>query len=568
MPQREVLEVDALFVGAGPAGLGGAIYLSRLLKKSGRTVSIAVIEKAKEVGAHSLSGAVVDPKALIELLIPDEELRLKSQKDGSYLKIFSEMGVPIEGVVDEDYIYFLTESDAVTLPFTLKPLHNKGYLIISLAKLTRWLARTAEKEGIDVFTGFPAVGILANNGRIGGVRTGDKGVDKHSNPKSNYEPGVDITAKVTVICEGTRGHLYRQLNDIYLLDQYKNKQVYATGVKEIWEFPRGSIPPNRVIHTMGWPLKSDAFGGGFIYSMGDNKLCIGFVIGLDYHDPFLDAHYEFQRFKAHPKIASILDGGKMIEYGAKTIPEGGWYSLPRLFMPGCLIAGDTGGLLDAMRLKGVHLAMKSGMLAAETIAEALEKDDYSDAQMSKYERAVFNSYIGKELYKSRGFKQGFAKHGFWIGLLNAGFAQIRGGAGFVRRHMIPGHLMMKTVRGYYGNGAVKPERMKFDNKLTFSKLEDVYYAGTIHDEDSPCHLIVKEPDICVNRCTQEYGNPCQYFCPASVYEFLLPEGDAKGRLQINFSNCVHCKTCDIMDPYGIIRWVPPEGGGGPAYKEL
>lgn len=552
MSNRETLDVDVLFVGAGPAGLAGAIHLARLAKRANKTINIAVIEKGKEVGAHILSGAVMDPRSLYELQ-PD----------------FLARGAPIEGVVEDDSIYFMTEKDAIALPYTPRHLENRGNFIISLSKFTRWLAKIAEEEGVQIFTGFAGSSLLMGPKGICGIRTGDKGVDKHGNKKPNFEAGVDIMAKVILLAEGPRGSLYRQLDKIYMLHESRNPQMYATGVKEVWEFPKGSVPPNRVIHTMGWPLASDAFGGGFIYNMKDDKLCIGFVVGLDYRDPFMEPQHEFQRFKSHPKIASLLDGGKMIEYGAKTIPEGGWYAMPKLFVPpGIFLLGDTAGLLDAMRLKGVHMAMKSGMIAAEIIAEAFAKYDFSEAQLGKYESAVKESWIGRELYKSRNFKTGFVKHGFWLGLLNTSICEFTGGRGIFRHTGVAeDHLYMRRKGDYYGDENARLERMRFDDRITFSKVNDVFYSKTFHDEDTPCHLVVPDTDICVNKCTREYGNPCQYFCPANVYEWVGAD-EGKGRLQINAANCVHCKTCDIMDPYGNILWVVPEGGGGPGYQNL
>jgi len=548
--ERETMDVDVLFVGAGPAGLAGAIRLGQLAKQAGRTLSIMLIEKAREIGAHALSGAVMNPVSLRELL-PDYEAQ----------------GCPIEAKVSDDLIYFMTEHDALILPVNPPALDHHGDFIMTLGTFTRWLAGVAEKSGVDVFAGFPAAQVLVENNHVVGVRTGDKGIDKHGQPKANHEPGIDIRAKVTVFGEGPRGTCTRQLINHFRLDQGRRPQVYATGVKEIWELPEGHVHPGRVIHTMGWPLKTDAFGGGFIYSMSKNRLNVGFVVGLDYKDPFLDPHHELQRFKTHPKIRAMLEGGKLVEYGAKAIPEGGWDAVPKLCAPGAMIAGDSAGLLDAMRLKGVHLAMKSGMLAAETAWDALEADDFTEKTLSKYAARVEASFIKRELYKSRHFKNGF-KINFHAGMAGAGFLQFFGFSPFADVPVPEGHKAMKTVKEYYGRADAKPERIKFDDKLTFSKLTSVYNAGTIHEEDQPCHLKVLDPDLCVNRCVKEFGNPCQHFCPAAVYEWQKKDDADVGHLMINFSNCVHCKTCDIMDPYGIIRWTPPEGGGGPAWQNL
>ena len=551
MPERETLEVDVLFVGAGPAGLGGAIRLAQRAKESGKQISMAVIEKAREVGAHACSGAVMVPRSLREL-IPD----------------FEEKGAPIESPVEEDFIYFLTETRCSVLPFTPPSLRNHGNLIISLGQMTRWLAKQAEAMGVDVFPGFPAVDALVEEGRVVGVRTGDKGIDKNGERKPNYEPGVDIRAKVTIVGEGPRGSLTRILTDRFKLAEGRDPQVYATGVKEIWELPEGGTHRGRVIHTMGWPLKGDTFGGGFIYTMSKDRIDIGFVVGLDYRDPFMDPHHELQRFKTHPKIRAILEGGRMVEYGAKTIPEGGWHAVPKLQMPGAMLVGDSASFLDGQRLKGVHLALKSGMLAAETAFEALEKEDPSEKTLAAYTDRVEASFIKKELWKSRNFKKGF-KLGFTAGVIGAAAGEFTNGwSPFAGLSAAPGHTRMQTIREYHGPADAKPERLKFDDKLTFSKPTNIYNSGTVHEEDQPCHLHVLEPDVCTNRCVKEYGNPCQHFCPAAVYEWVKKDEEDVGRLQINFSNCVHCKTCDIMDPYDIIRWVPPEGGGGPGYQNL
>jgi len=546
MPDREILEVDALFVGAGPAGLAGAIRLAQLAKAAGKALNITVIDKAKEVGAHTCSGAVMDPRALREL-IPD----------------FEAQGAPIESPVVEDLVWFMTRDEGVGLPYLPPSLRQHGNLIISLGQMVRWLARQAEALGISVFPGFPAVDALFEGGRVIGVRTGDKGVDRHGGKKANYEPGVDIKAKITIVGEGPRGSLTRILGDRFKLAEGRAPQVYATGVKEIWELPAGSTHQGRVIHTMGWPLPNESFGGGFIYTMSRDRIDLGFVIGLDYRDPSTDPHHEFQRWKTHPRIRAILEHGKPVEYGAKTIPEGGWEAVPKLFMPGAMLVGDSASLLDARKLKGVHLAMKSGMLSAETAFEALGKDDLSEKALSAYHDRVEASFIRKELWASRNFKKGF-KLGFYAGVLGAAAGEFTDGwSPFGGLEVKAGHTRMKAMKP-----GPAPERLKFDDTLTFSKLSDIYLSGTVHEEDQPCHLHVLEPSICVDRCVKEYGNPCQHFCPAAVYEWVKRDAADAGRLQINFSNCVHCKTCDIMDPYDIIRWVPPEGGGGPAYQNL
>jgi electron-transferring-flavoprotein dehydrogenase len=537
-PERDTLDVDVLIVGAGPAGLAAAYRLRQLLKDA----SIAVIEKGKEVGAHILSGAVMDPRGLDEL-IPDWRSR----------------GVPLVRPVDEDRVLYLTRNRKFTFPITPPPLQNHGNYVLSLNKLVRWLGTEIEGSGVDIFTGFAGAEPILDGNRLVGIRTGDKGVDKNGNPKGNYGPGIDIRAKVTILAEGVRGSLTKQLVSQLALDKDRNPQVYAVGVKEVWDVPKQKTAPGWVYHTMGWPLRNEEFGGGFIYNMEGGRVSIGLVIGLDYPDPQVDPHERFQLFKTHPFVRDLLDGGTLHAYGAKAIPEGGYWAQPRCAFDGGLIIGDAAGFLNSMRLKGIHLAIKSGMLAAEAAADAVKSNDVSAARLQKFEQLVEASWIKQELWKVRNFHQGF-EHGFIAGILHAGLQLITNGRGIRNRYPnIAGHSRLsRLARG----GTAHPPRMTFDGKLTFDKLTDVYNSGTAHDEDQPVHLIVTDPAICYPQCTKEYGNPCENFCPAAVYEMV------DGRLQINASNCVHCKTCDIMDPYQVINWVPPEGGGGPSYDLL
>jgi electron-transferring-flavoprotein dehydrogenase len=544
MAERDTLEVDVLIVGGGPAGLAAAYRLRNLNKN----LSVAVLEKGKEIGTHIISGAVMDPRGINELM-PD----------------WKEKGAPIENAVDEDHVLFLTKARKFGLPIVPPPLQNHGNVIISLNKFTRWFGQQVEQSGADIFSGFAGAELLFEGDAVVGVRTGDKGIDKNGKPKGNFEPGIDIRAKITMLAEGSRGSLTKQLIRKFNLDRDRNPQVFAVGVKEVWDVPKERKTRGRVIHTMGWPLRNEEFGGGFIYNMSEGRVSIGFVIGLDYLDPRLDAHERFQEFKTHPYVKSILEGGTLYSYGAKTIPEGGYWAMPQYYFNGGMIIGDAAGFLNAMRLKGIHLAFKTGMLASDAAYEALQANDFSASKLKRFEELIEKSWVKDELWKVRNFHQAF-EHGFFIGMLHTGLQMVTGGRGLHNRYRNkPGHARMKQVTEYYDGNAPPPAPV-FDRKLTFDKLTDVYNSGTAHDEDQPCHLHILKPDICHPRCTNEYGNPCQYFCPAAVYE-MVGDGSTR-RLQINFSNCVHCKTCDIMDPYEIIDWVTPEGGDGPGYELL
>ncbi|MBV8117533.1 MAG: electron transfer flavoprotein-ubiquinone oxidoreductase [Candidatus Eremiobacteraeota bacterium] len=550
MPERDQLEVDVLFVGAGPASLGGALRLGQLAKAGGRELEILVIEKGGEIGNHGISGAVMDPRALEELL-PDWRA-----------------SAPVESPVTSDELWFLTKGGKIKAPMTPPSLNNHGKYVASLQKISKWLGEKAEEAGAQVFPAFPGQDLLWKGDRVVGVRTGDKGIDHAGNPKSNYEPGADILAKVVVLGEGPRGTLAKQATTRLKLDQGREPQVYAAGIKELWQLPDDRFKAGAVVHTLGYPLPPETFGGGFIYGMAGNVLDIGHVTGLDYKNPTTDPHNELQRMKQHPVIAKMLDGAKMIRYGAKAIPEGGLFAMPRLYADGLLLIGDTGGFLNGMRLKGIHLAIKSGMLAAETIWDALQAGDCDANTLAAFERRFEDSWAYTELRSSRNFHQGF-KRGLWPGMLNAGLATIAGGRGFGVVDKLPAEpgyeVMVKA-----GYRPAETPRAPIDNTLTFDKLTDVYSSGTMHDEDQPSHLKVADTNICRDRCTVEYGNPCQYFCPAAVYEpmFEKLDGGIEGRLQINFTNCVHCKTCDIIDPYQIITWVPPQGGEGPVYTGM
>ncbi len=568
--ERESIEMDVVFVGAGPANLSGALHLSRLVaehnegiaagKRQGTAlgeIEIAVIEKGASIGAHILSGAVMDPRALSEL-IPD----------------FVEQGAPLESPVKDDDFLYLTKKRAIKSPVTPPPLKNHGYYIVSLNRLTAWLGEKCEEAGVNIFPEFPGAEMLYDERDcVIGVRTGDKGVDREGRRKSNFEPGVDLLAKVTVLGEGPRGSLVKQLAQRLNLNEGREPQVYSLGLKELWELPDDRYPLGKVTHTLGYPSDAQTYGGGWIYGMQNRVLNIGYVTGLDYRDPLLDPHAEFQRFKEHPHIRRLLEGGKMIRYGAKTIAAGGYYAMPQLYADGVLLVGDCAGFLNSQRLKGIHTAIKSGMLAAEAIFEALVANDFSSQKLQRYEQLVGESWIMPELRRVRNFHAGF-KRGRWLGIANAGLQFVTGGRNwglFDRSSGEPGHLALRKLSDYGYQGDSPEQRygnLRFDGKVTFNKVTDVYHASVAHNEDQPAHLHVLDTEICSTRCAEEYGNPCQRFCPAAVYEMVDGGDDGKRRLQINFSNCVHCKTCDIMDPYQIINWVTPEGGGGPGYKNM
>jgi electron-transferring-flavoprotein dehydrogenase len=550
MPERDRLEVDVLFVGAGPASLAGAIRLGQIAQSAGRALEILVIEKGGEIGHHGLSGAIMDPRALDELLPQWRE------------------SAPVESAVTVDEMWFLTKNGKIKAPLTPPPLNNHGKYVTSLQKLCKWLGDRAEEVGAQVFPAFPGQELLWYEDRVIGVRTGDKGLDHNGTPKSNYELGADILAKVVVLGEGPRGTLAKQATSRLGLDADRQAQVYAAGVKELWQLPDDRFKAGTAIHTLGYPLPAQTFGGGFIYGMAGNILDIGMVTGLDYKNPTTDPQNELQRMKEHPTVRRMLEGATLIRYGAKAIPEGGIFAMPRLYADGLLLVGDTGGFLNGMRLKGIHLGMKSGMMAAETIWDALETGKSDRATLSSYERRFKESWAYAELRTARNFHQGFER-GMWMGLLNAGLSTLTGGRGFGvidKLKSEPGYERMEKM----GWRPAQTPRAAIDNVLTFDKLTDVYSSGTMHEENQPCHLKVSDTNICRDRCTVEYGNPCQYFCPAAVYEPLFEKTDGRfeGRLQINFTNCVHCKTCDIADPYQIITWVPPQGGEGPVYTGM
>jgi len=560
--ERPQMDADVVIVGGGPAGMACALHFSQLIDAYNRKnpesqltkENIYVLEKSREIGQHCLSGALLDPRSMHELL-PGWEKE-----------------APIDAEVSKESVYFLTAKAKLKFPFTPPPLRDHGNYMISLNRFVKWLGSKVEEAGITVFTGFAGSELLFDGSRVAGVRTDDKGIDKQNQPKSNFEPGYDLKAKITILAEGPRGSLTKQLVRRFELDKDRNPQTYGVGVKELWEVPPGRIAAGEVIYTLGWPLTSKEYGGAWIYGGKNNTVSLGFVTGLDYSDPRLDPQHVLQDFKKHPFVAKLLEGGKMIRYGAKSLPYGGWWAIPPVAGDGWMLLGDSAGFLNSQRLKGIHLAIKSGMLAAESAFEALKKADTSAAALGDFQRRIESSWIREELWKVRNFHQGFA-HGFWAGLLHAGLQQFTGGRGVRDRYPAqPGFQLMKPLAELPADGGMEKHLLgpcKGDGKLTFDKLTDLYHSGTRHEEDQPAHLIIDDTNICEERCIKEFGSPCQHFCPASVYEMLDDSSAPNGkRISLNPSNCVHCKTCDIQDPYQIITWVPPEGGGGPNYDGM
>jgi len=546
--EREELPVDVLLVGAGPASLACAIRLQELLAAKGLDdKTILVIDKAEEIGHHALSGAVMDPRGIAELY-PD----------------WREKGFPVLTDVTEDWAELLRSGGKhVRLAGLLCPpqFKNHGNSIVSLNRVVAWMAEQAEAAGIEIYPGFPAAETLYDDQqRVLGVVTRDSGIDKEGNQKGTYEPGMRILADVTVFAEGTRGNLAKELCQRLDLYRGRNPQTYGTGVKELWRVREeiGQEFLGKVVHTGGYPLGTSGYGGSFIYGLPENRLALGFVVGLDHGDARLDPHALFVHWKQHPRIAHLLEGGEVLRYGAKSLPEGGYFSMPILQGDGFLMVGDSAGFLNAQALKGIHLAIKSGLMAAETIAEALAAGDTSAAGLARYTELFEASWAREELWRTRNYRQAFAK-GFFTGMADFAAQRLTGGRGFKARR--EGHSDASRMRPLSESTMQPPT---FNDSDSMDKLTDVYVSGAVHEEDQPSHLVIPDPDLCSTRCREEYGNPCLHFCPAAVYEW--PEGS--DRVVLNPSNCVHCKTCDIADPYGNIEWVVPEGGGGPKYVDM
>ena len=541
--EREFMEYDVVIVGAGVAGLGAAIRLRQIAAETGRDITVCVVEKGSEVGAHILSGAVFEPRPLDEL-IPD----------------WKDQGAPLDTPAAEDSFLFLTETGSIRLP-TPPQMHNHGNYVISLGNLCRWLGGQAEALGVEIYPGFAAAEVLyRDDGRVKGIATGDMGVGKNGEPGPNHQPGMELHAKYTLFAEGCRGSLTKGLMEKFHLLDDCDPQTYGIGIKELWDIDPANHQPGKVVHTIGWPMDSKTYGGSFLYHQANNQVAVGFIIGLDYENPFLSPFDEMQRFKTHPAIRSTFEGGRRVAYGARALNEGGFQSIPKLVFPGGALIGATAGFINVPKIKGSHTAMKSGMIAAEAVADALTQES-PPAIVDAYPEALKKSWVWDELYRVRNIRPSFHK-GLWFGLAYSAIDTflLRGKAPWTFHHK-PDHEALKKAAECAPIAYPKP-----DGELTFDKLSSVFISATNHEEDQPVHLTLKDAAVPTATNLAVYDGPEQRYCPAGVYEFI-EEGGAK-RLQINAQNCVHCKTCDIKDPTQNINWVVPEGGGGPNYPNM
>ena len=549
--EREFMEFDVVIVGAGPAGLAAAIRLRQLSAETGHEVSVCVLEKGSEVGAHILSGAVIEPRALDELL-PD----------------WQERGAPLNTPVSGEKFLMLTEKRAFSVPVGALPgqMQNHGNYIVSLGNVCRWLAEQAEALGAEIYSGFAAAELLSNDkGRITGVATGDMGIAKDGSEKAGFERGMELRAKYTFFAEGCRGSLSKQLLERFHLREDCDPQTYGLGIKELWELDPAKHQQGSVIHTAGWPMDRDTWGGSFIYHLENNQAAVGYVVGLDYRNPHLSPFQEMQRFKTHPAIRPMFEGAKRIAYGARALNEGGLQSIPKLVFPGGALIGCSAGFLNVPKIKGSHNAMKTGMLAAEAAFGALKNGDEGPGVLEAYPEAVRSSWVYQELHKARNFRPVFAKWGLWACLAYGGLElKLLGGrVPWTFRQTHEDHTRLKPAAS-----SPKIDYPKPDGTLTFDRLSSVYISNTNHEEDQPVHLVLRDQAVAVDHNLALYDAPEQRYCPAGVYEIVRDDDGGNPQLQINAQNCVHCKTCDIKDPTQNINWVTPEGGGGPNYPNM
>ena len=544
--ERESMEFDVVVVGGGPSGLSAAIRLKQLANERGQSIEVCLIDKGAEIGAHILSGAVLEPRALNEL-IPN----------------WQDLGAPLDTPVTSDRFMFLTETSSFRLP-TPPQMNNHGNYIISLGNFCRWLGEQAEALGVEVYPGFAAAEVLYNDdGSVRGIATGDMGIGKDGEKTDAYEPGMELLGKQTIFAEGCRGHLTKTIFDRFDLREGKDPQTYAIGIKELWDIDPAKSEPGKVWHSVGWPVSTDVYGGSFLYHLNGNQVAVGYVVGLDYQNPHLSPFEEFQRFKTHPKVRDVFEGGRRVSYGARALNEGGFQSIPKLTFPGGCLVGCTAGFLNVPKIKGTHTSMKSGMLAAEAVFEIVTGENAAAQEPVSYGEKIEQSWLWDELYRVRNIRPGFNK-GLWLGMAYAGLDTylLRGKAPWTFKHH-DDHSALKPAADM-----PKIEYPKPDGVVSFDRNSSVYLSGTNHNENQPAHLTLKDVSVPVDHNLAIYDAPEQRYCPAGVYEIVREEDGSNPRLQINAQNCVHCKTCDIKDPTQNIVWVTPEGGGGPAYPNM